>query len=144
MKNTKIYTALIFLWIGFICAISFMEAYLKFKAEGVTLSIGLAIGSLVFNALNKVEITLALGLIVFACRNKTYTLKHIQILLIPVLILILQTLYLLPLLDERVQLIIQNQIPEQNRIHLIYIVLEVIKLLALIITGIKIIKYEHK
>ena len=43
----------VFLWIGFVGAISFMEAWLKFKAPGVTMPIGLGIGKLVFNALNK-------------------------------------------------------------------------------------------
>lgn len=45
----------IFLWIGFVCAISFMEAWVKFRAPGVTLPLGLGIGSLVFKALNKAE-----------------------------------------------------------------------------------------
>ena len=44
----------VFLWSGF-CAISFMESWLKFRAPGVSLPIGLGIGKLVFNALNKME-----------------------------------------------------------------------------------------
>lgn len=44
-----------FLWIGFVCAISFMEAWLKFQAPGITVPLGLGIGRLVFNALNTVE-----------------------------------------------------------------------------------------
>ena len=38
----------VFLWIGFVSAISFMEAWLKFRAPGVTLTLGLGIGRLVF------------------------------------------------------------------------------------------------
>lgn len=30
----------IFLWIGFVLAISFMEAWLKFQAPGITLALG--------------------------------------------------------------------------------------------------------
>lgn len=41
----------IFLWLGFVCAISFMEAWLKFRAPHVTLVIGLSIGRLIFSAL---------------------------------------------------------------------------------------------
>ena len=52
-----------FLWIGFVCAISFMEAWLKFRAPGITLPLGLGIGRLVFNALNKVEWIFALVII---------------------------------------------------------------------------------
>ena len=40
--------AVIYLWIGFVCAISFMEAWLKFRAPGVNLQIGLGIGRLNF------------------------------------------------------------------------------------------------
>ena len=64
-----------FLWIGFVCAISFMEAWLKFRAPGVTIPLGLGIGRLVFNALNKVEwifATAILGNILFhKCFVKT-------------------------------------------------------------------------
>ena len=45
-----------FVWAGFIGAISFMEAWLKFTAAGVTLATGLSIGKVVFDTLNKVEI----------------------------------------------------------------------------------------
>jgi len=41
------------LWLGFVLSISFMEAWLKFQAEGVTQVIGLSIGRLVFGVLNK-------------------------------------------------------------------------------------------
>ena len=49
----------VFIWVGMIIAISFMEAWLKFRAPGVTLPIGLGIGRLVFGALNRVEWILA-------------------------------------------------------------------------------------
>ncbi|HQO86046.1 MAG TPA: hypothetical protein PKX84_00190, partial [Bacteroidia bacterium] len=47
------------LWIGFVSAISFMEAWLKFRAPGITIPLGLGIGRLVFNVLNKIEWVLA-------------------------------------------------------------------------------------
>lgn len=52
--------AAVFVWLGFVCAISFMEAWLKFRAPGITLPLGLGIGRLVFAALNKVEWILAI------------------------------------------------------------------------------------
>jgi hypothetical protein len=48
-----------FIWLGMILAISFLEAPLKFRARGVSIPIGLAIGRLVFRALNLAEISLA-------------------------------------------------------------------------------------
>lgn len=45
----------IFLWSGCILTISFMESWLKFRAPGVILPIGLSIGKMMFNTLNKIE-----------------------------------------------------------------------------------------
>ncbi|MBU3995011.1 MAG: hypothetical protein KKF42_04430, partial [Actinobacteria bacterium] len=50
--------ALPVLWIGLIVAISFIEAPLKFQAEGITIPLGLGIGRLVFAALNITEAVL--------------------------------------------------------------------------------------
>ena len=55
----------VFIWLGMVLAISFIEAPLKFRAPGVTLQIGLGIGRLVFRALNACE--LALAAVVVAC-----------------------------------------------------------------------------
>ncbi len=58
MNSAEIYPiiiASIFVWIGFVSAISFIESWLKFKAPGITIRLGLGIGKLVFNALNKIE-----------------------------------------------------------------------------------------
>lgn len=43
--------AAVFIWIGFVGVISFMEAWLKFRAPGITLSLGLGIGRLVFGGI---------------------------------------------------------------------------------------------
>ena len=56
--------AAIFVWLGMVLAISFIEAPLKFRAPGVTLQIGLGIGRLVFRALNGVELLLVIVLAV--------------------------------------------------------------------------------
>ena len=57
-------TALTFVWLGMVLAISFLEAPLKFRAPGVTLQIGLSIGRLVFRALNSAEVLIAVGIAV--------------------------------------------------------------------------------
>lgn len=52
-------------WAGLIGGISFLEAPLKFQAPGITIPLGLGIGQLVFQALNKIEIILLI--IILAC-----------------------------------------------------------------------------
>ena len=51
--------AAIFVWLGMVFAISFLEAPLKFRAPGITIPLGLGIGRLVFRALNICEVVLA-------------------------------------------------------------------------------------
>jgi len=99
--------AITYLWIGFICAISFMEAWLKFKAPGVTMPIGLGIGRLVFNALNKVEWVFAIATIIsiLVSKNSFFNIDTV-IFYVVVALLILQTFWLLPQLDSRAQLLI--------------------------------------
>jgi len=64
------------LWLGFVLSISFMEAWLKFQAEGVTQVIGLSIGKLVFGALNKVEIFFLILLLVSSFKRYWYLPKN--------------------------------------------------------------------
>lgn len=127
-----------FLWLGFVCAISFMEAWLKFQAPGISLPLGLGIGRLVFSALNKVEWVFAIAIIanllvqkkeVFQIRNLFY--------LIPLVLLIVQTAWLLPALDARAELIIQGQIVLPSNLHFYYVGLEVMKVISLSLFGIK-------
>jgi hypothetical protein len=40
----------VFIWLGMVLAISFMETPLKFRAPRITLQLGLGIGRLVFTA----------------------------------------------------------------------------------------------
>ncbi len=125
------------LWIGFIGAISFMEAWLKFQAEGVSLPIGLSIGKLVFFALNKVEWVLALLIIVQLALHRKETVARSLWLKIPIVILIVQTFYFLPQLDHRADTVISGGVVEQSYMHLYYVVLEVVKITALIIYSVK-------
>ena len=140
LKNTyPILLLIIGLWIGFVGAISFMEAWLKFRAEGVTLPIGLAIGSLVFNALNKVEIVLSIlvGLLIIG-RQSAIAKQHRMVLLIPIVVVIIQSLWLLPALDERVQILVSGGQLTGSSLHLIYVLLEVLKIVILSIIGLQI------
>ena len=126
-----------FLWIGFVSAISFMEAWLKFRAPGVTLAIGLSIGRLVFNSLNKIEWVLAVALIciLFYGRMEFFNWQMV-LLYIPILMLIVQTIWILPTLDARAELHINGLIVPKSNMHLYYVIVEVIKVCCLIAFGI--------
>lgn len=130
-----------FTWIGFICAISFMEAWLKFRAPGVTLPIGLGIGRLVFAALNKVEWVFAVAILFSNIR----TVRKISIspfYVITLIFLMVQTIWLLPALDARAELYIEGKAVPHSNLHFYYVIAEGIKFMALFIFGTKLFKLE--
>lgn len=131
-----------FTWIGFVCAISFLEAWLKFRAPGVTLPIGLGIGRLVFAALNKVEWVFA---IVILSSSLIPLKKHklSPLFAIAILVLIAQTAWLLPALDTRALQIIKGENVVSSLLHFYYVIAEGIKVILLFIFGVKLFKLEE-
>ena len=130
-----------FLWIGFVCAISFLEAWLKFSAPGVTIAIGLGIGRLVFGALNKVELVFCVAILFhFVSVRKDFTNYKSLYFLVPMLLLLTQTFWLLPVLDVRAEMYINQAKMAPSNLHLYYVVLEVIKVAGLTLFGISLFK----
>ncbi|MBK6392226.1 MAG: hypothetical protein IPF70_17000 [Saprospiraceae bacterium] len=143
MTIVKMPIALIctFLWIGFVCAISFMEAWLKFRAPGITVPLGLGIGRLIFNALNKVELVFALVVIINILWNSSDILKWQNLAFaIPLTLLLIQTIWLLPALDARAELHIQGQFVPPSNLHFYYVGMELVKVVGLSIFGITLLK----
>ena len=141
----KYYLSIItsFIWLGFICAISFMEAWLKFTAEGVTLPIGLSIGKLVFSWLNRTEWMFAL-VIFFNFFIASPKLTHLKIFFITILgCLVVQSIWLLPLLDKHADLIIAGHEIKSSFHHFYYVGLELIKAFSLLLFGIKTLKLKY-
>lgn len=127
----------VFIWIGFVCAISFMEAWLKFRAPNVTLPIGLSIGRVVFSGLNKVEWILAAVVIgTLVLRKAKTSFSQLIFFGIPVAILIIQTFFLLPILFDRVDIILSGQKPLPSHVHFYYVFLEVLKVVSLFVFGV--------
>lgn len=133
-----------FLWMGFLLAISFMEAWLKFQAPGVTIAIGLSIGKLVFGALNKVEWVLILIIFTNFCfvRQKLFSYRNL-LFFVAALMTALETFWGLPTLDKMADRIIAGGIQAQSTLHLIYVAMEIIKLIALVLLGIYLIKHHQ-
>lgn len=126
-----------FLWIGFVCAISFMEAWIKFRAPGVTLPLGLGIGVMVFGALNKVEWTLAIIVATSLVLSKESLISRKNLpFFIPVLILIHQTVWLLPALSIRAHDYMENIAVTSSSIHIQYVIVEFVKIVCLFYFGI--------
>lgn len=127
----------IFIWIGAVLAISFLEAWLKFQAPGVTLAIGLGIGKLVFAALTKFQwiLTVVVVASISFGRGKFSETSNLLIYFV-IGLLLLQTFWLLPLLDQRANLVITGKNMASSNLHIYFIVAEILKVLALMIAGI--------
>ena len=126
--------ALCWLWAGMIMGISFLETPVKFTAPSVTLPIGLDIGRHVFGVFNRVEI----GAVLVACALLLYLRPPSALWIalgVAALVVLLQSVWLLPVLDARVSIILAGETPPRAPYHLIYVALELAKLSALISAG---------
>ncbi len=136
--------AIPFIWFGAIGAISFMEAPLKFTAPNITLALGLGIGRIVFQTLNKIEIVLAIVLIISVFMQRPKGQSWIYFLSIASVLLLLETVWLLPALDERTIQVISGNAPPFSNAHIVYIVFDAIKFLSLFVLGVMLTKQHLK
>ena len=126
-----------FIWAGFMAAISFMESWLKFRAQGVELVAALSIGRLIFKTLNRVEWVFLVILWGGYILEKP-SLLPVQALtyFLLTIILMAQTIWLLPVLDRRAAATIAGEKQSRSFLHIWFAGLEVIKFLLLIDAGI--------
>ncbi|MCE3278634.1 MAG: hypothetical protein K0S44_825 [Bacteroidetes bacterium] len=122
------------IWAGMVIGISFLEAPVKFTAPSLTLQVGLDVGRHVFGAFNKVEIVFSVLCFVILIAGKL-PLKLIIAGGAAVCMLLLETFWLLPVLDERALKIIAGETPEGTSPHMWYIVFDLVKLVSLIAAG---------
>lgn len=126
--------AVLFFWAGFVSSISFMEAWLKFRARGVTLNIGLSIGKKIFTSLNHMEWIFFLLYVLPGAYLLKFNFDVRTLLTILIFaILFIQTFFVLPPLNHRVDVIFSGEIPGKSFLHLYYGSLEILKVLLLIL-----------
>lgn len=130
--------AVVFTWLGMVLAISFLEAPLKFRAPGVTVRIGLGIGRLVFRALNAVEALFGAVLIVAAVVAATTALSAGAVVAgaVAIAVLVAQLALVRPWLNRRSDRVLAGEDAPRSRTHLWYVALELVKVAALLVTGI--------
>lgn len=130
--------AAIFVWLGMVLAISFLEAPLKFRAPGVTIALGLGIGRLVFRALNACEIALAVLVVVALVIGRPGACV-IAATLVAIGALLIQVIGVRPYLTRRSDAVLAD--PSQaeagrSNAHYVYVVFEIVKVVALLVGGI--------
>jgi hypothetical protein len=133
--SSRVGIAAVFVWLGMVLAISFLEAPLKFRAPGVTLQVGLGIGRLVFRALNVCELLFAVVISV-ALFNHQASVGADVALLTAVAALLVQTVLLRPMLSKRTEAVLAGEERRRSVVHQFYIGFDVVKVVALITAGV--------
>lgn len=126
--------AAVFVWLGMVLAISFLEAPLKFRAPEVTVRIGLGIGRIVFRALNRAETLLAAAVVVAVAVGGSPA-AVVSLTALAAGLLALQLAAVRPVLNRRSDRVLAGEDVPRSRLHLVYIACEVAKALTLLALG---------
>jgi hypothetical protein len=118
-----------FVWVGLVLGISVIETPLKFRAPGITTPLALGIGRLVFRALNVAELAIACVLTLVVVRQAPDW--PLALLGAVFAMLLAQMFWLRRELDARALRVIAGGEAPPSSLHLVYIALEAVKLVAL-------------
>jgi hypothetical protein len=130
----RVAAAATLIWLGMVLAISFLEAPLKFRAEDLELRVGLAIGRIVFRALNIAEVLWAV--VIAVCLSVTGPSGAVlAIAAATAVLLAVQLLLVRPRLNRRSAAVLAGHDAPRSRAHHAYIGLEALKLAALVALG---------
>lgn len=130
----RVAAAATLIWLGMVLAISFLEAPLKFRAEGLELRVGLAIGRIVFRALNIAEVVWAV--VIAVCLAVAGESGPVLLLAAATTVLLtVQLLLVRPWLNRHSARVLAGQHGPRSRAHHAYIGLEALKLGALVALG---------
>jgi hypothetical protein len=123
-----------FVWLGMVLGVSFLETPLRFRAPGMTSRLGLGVGRLVFAALNRVELGWAAVLAVALLAGP----RPVAV-LVPAAVaaaaLATQLLAVRPVLTRHSDRVLAGEEGPRSHAHLGYVGLEVLKVVALALTG---------
>jgi len=129
---TGLLGAAAWLWLGMVLAISFLEAPLKFRV--LDLRAGLAVGRLVFKALNSVEVLLALAVLV--ALTQVHTGVRIGAAAVAIAALAAQLVGVRPALMRRSDSVLAGEDGPRSHAHVWYVGLELVKVAALATLGV--------
>ena len=127
-------TLLAWLWAGLVLGVSFVATPVKFFAPSLSLADALAVGRVTFEALKWIECVavVALAATVWITTPRR---RELALLGVIVLVLLCQYVWMLPILDARVQTIIDGEDVPPSSLHWIYTVLEFLKVVLLVVIG---------
>jgi hypothetical protein len=118
LSASKFQSSLVNVWLGFILAISWMEAWVKFKAPLLPKYIALDVGRHVFKALNVVEtvflFTLWMLPLVGGSASSMNSVRTVQDFHLLSILVLFEVFIVTPLLTDRAKFIILNTIDDDK------------------------------
>ena len=125
-----------YVWLGLVLGVSFLATPVKFRAKSLTRPVALDVGRTTFHAFGKLEWLLSVALVVITVAVRD-SLKPVDWFLIALVLVIVvgQTLWLIPRLDVRVRAIIDGEVLPRSHLHSVYAGAEFAKALALLLLG---------
>lgn len=122
------------IWVGLIAGVDLIAAPAAFTVPGISRELALAVNRLTFETLNRAEWVMA-GLTLILVLWTRPRRRVVVPFVLALSALALQSLWLLPELSARTDLILAGEELAPSRIHGVYGTLEVIKLLGLLTAG---------
>lgn len=118
-------------WAGAIIGVSFIATPVKFQAPSLTVPVGLEVGRYTFRLFARVELWFLIVAIVTSAFARPQSITAVAIALVAVQLL-LQRIWLLPVLDDRVSHILAGAPVTFATSHWLYAVFEAVKSALLI------------
>jgi len=103
-----------FIWVGLLIGISFTESWVKFKSTILERQVALDVGKLVFDALNTLELAIAISMLTLLHRFQPFQEKLWGIPLLMAFILGFQAFYLTPRLELRALFIVAEELSKKK------------------------------
>lgn len=133
-RSTNGLSIVALVWVGLLLGVSFVATPAKFLAPSLTLPVALDVGRYTFGIFSMVEVIATIVLLACAVLSRCGR----PVVFIGLLVggfVAVQSLWLLPVLDARVEIILQGGRPENSGLHSLYIALEAGKVVLLSFIG---------
>lgn len=118
------------LWAGVVFGISFIAQPAKFGVAGLGKALAVLIGRRIFRIMHCVEAALAVAVLALAAGAHA---AHVSLLIACAATLAFQAAVLMPRLSKRVDAVVDGQVLPASRDHIIFSLLELVKLAMLIL-----------
>lgn len=132
LGGAELFALIALLWLGLLLGVSFLATPVKFQAPSLDLTAALDVGRVTFALFSKVEWLLWAALAAATVFSSSARLLRMAGALILLLLLTTQTLWLLPVLDERAGQIVAGATVSASKHHLFYIAADAVKALVLL------------